>query len=216
MSQRPPLAFPSQGALRFLQNSDGEHSANDRVKLVRRLLLRNRFETEGQIWFVKELIYALSLEAVLYSGMQKLIAIVSCLPSHPLTCFHSLSLPKTAVIPEYWVCPYFISVPEFASGGSTSRIYKICKEGAGARISSKSSGNRKLLFCLNVLWGRCCDVDIDVYIYSVDFEKAFEKIHDSKVAEPLLNTGSRESCTTGVLHWQQTSALRVGYLMSVT
>ena len=46
-------------------------------------------------------------------------------------------------------------------------------------------GTRKALFALNVLAQRCMDINIDIHVCYVDFEKAFDKVRHEKLVQIL-------------------------------
>lgn len=72
-------------------------------------------------------------------------------------------------------------------------------------------GTREALFCLNVIIQRARDVNCDVFICFVDFEKAFDKVNHNKLIE-ILHQSSLDDKDIRIitnLYWQQKALVRV-------
>jgi len=53
----------------------------------------------------------------------------------------------------------------------------------------KSMGTRDVLFCLQVLFQRCRDMNCDIFACFIDYQKAFDRIKHEKMIDVLKNTG---------------------------
>uniref|UniRef100_A0A8D8SH15 Craniofacial development protein 2 n=1 Tax=Cacopsylla melanoneura TaxID=428564 RepID=A0A8D8SH15_9HEMI len=92
------------------------------------------------------------------------------------------------------------------------RIYKLCE----SRISPNqfgfinAVGTREALFAIQVLFQRCRDVNCDLYICLIDYEKAFDRVKHDKMMEILKETGinDKDLRIIGNLYWNQTANLR--------
>uniref|UniRef100_A0A8D8W5N2 Craniofacial development protein 2 n=2 Tax=Cacopsylla melanoneura TaxID=428564 RepID=A0A8D8W5N2_9HEMI len=92
------------------------------------------------------------------------------------------------------------------------RIYKKCE----SQISPNqfgfvnAVGTREALFAIQILVQRCRDVNCDVYICLVDYQKAFDRVKHGKMIDILKETGidEKDLRIIGNLYWNQTANLR--------
>ena len=72
-----------------------------------------------------------------------------------------------------------------------SRIYSKCEKNIGrSQFGFKHGfGTREALFSIQVLIQRCRDVNVDVYVCFVDYEKAFDTVQHDKLITILQEIG---------------------------
>ncbi len=72
-------------------------------------------------------------------------------------------------------------------------------------------GTRDALFTLQVLVQRCRDVNKDVFLCFIDYEKAFDRVQHQKMLEILQRIGldSRDVRLIANLYWNQSASVRV-------
>ena len=94
-----------------------------------------------------------------------------------------------------------------------NRIYKKCEENISETQFGfrKGLGTRDALFALQILVQRCWDVNKDVYLCFIDYEKAFDRVQHSKLIEILKNTGidSKDLRIITNLYWNQTANVKI-------
>lgn len=98
------------------------------------------------------------------------------------------------------------------------RIYSKCE----ATISKNQFGfrngfgTREALFSIQVLIQNCKDVQKDIFICFVDYEKAFDKVRHSKLIEILqkLDINQKDLRCIQKLYWEQKAVIRVGTELS--
>lgn len=75
----------------------------------------------------------------------------------------------------------------------------------------KGLGTREALFGVQVLIQRCRDVNYDVYLCAIDFEKAFDRVHHNKMLEILKASGidDKDIRIIGNLYWHQRAAVKI-------
>lgn len=93
------------------------------------------------------------------------------------------------------------------------RIYKVCEE----RVTNtqfgfmKGVGTRDALFCLQVLFQRCRDMNCNIFACFIDYEKAFDRVQHEKMMEVLRNTGMDDKDLRIIrnLYWNQTATVKI-------
>ena len=72
-------------------------------------------------------------------------------------------------------------------------------------------GTREALFSVQVLAQRCRDVNVDVFMCFVDYEKAFDTVKHDKLLNVLSNIGldGRDMRIIANLYWNQSASVRV-------
>lgn len=141
---------------------------------------------------------------------------------------------KTGHIPTDWLKSVFITLPkvthpklcqDYRTISLMSHTLKIFLKIIHGRIFKKCEeyltntqfgfrnglGTRDALFAINVLAQRCRDVNKDVHIGIVDFEKAFDKVRHNELLNILntLNLDKQDVNIIANLYWRQTAAVRV-------
>jgi hypothetical protein len=73
------------------------------------------------------------------------------------------------------------------------------------------NGAREVLLSLTVLAKKCLDMNHDLYICFIDFEKAFDKVQHPKLIEILqqLRLDRRDIRIIKNLYWRQKARVRV-------
>lgn len=140
----------------------------------------------------------------------------------------------TGAIPNEWLTSTFVTIPKTTNAKRCNeyrtislmsqtlkiflkiihnRIYKRCE----AVISESQFGfrnglgTREALFSLQILVERCRDVNVDVYLCFVDYEKAFDRVQHEKLLEILTKIGLDDKDVRIImnLYWNQTADVRV-------
>ena len=141
---------------------------------------------------------------------------------------------KTGHIPEQWLLSTFCAIPkatnakdccDYRTISLISHTLKVFLKVIHGRISRKLEeeidesqfgfrnglGTRKALFALNVLAQRCMDMNIDIHVCYVDFEKAFDKVRHEKLVQILqaknIDKGDLRIITN--LYWNQRAQIIV-------
>ena len=91
------------------------------------------------------------------------------------------------------------------------RIYKLCKE----RVADtqfgfmKGVGTRDALFCLQVLFQRCRDMNCDVFACFIDYRKAFDRVRHERMVEILRSIGLDDKDLRIIvnLYWNQSASV---------
>lgn len=93
------------------------------------------------------------------------------------------------------------------------RIYRKCEEDLDdTQFGFRNGfGTRDALFCVRVLGERCLDMNRDLHICFIDYEKAFDRVQHTKLIEVLLLKGldSRDIRIIKNLYWDQKAAVKV-------
>lgn len=93
------------------------------------------------------------------------------------------------------------------------RIYKKCEEYISeTQFGFRNGlGTRDALFGLQVLVQRCMDINKDVHIAFIDYEKAFDRIKHQKMMHVLRKVGvdDKDIKIIANLYWHQTANVRV-------
>ncbi|CAG9795225.1 unnamed protein product [Diatraea saccharalis] len=108
----------------------------------------------------------------------------------------------TGILPEQWLESTFVTLPKKTPPKSCGayrtislmshllkiflkiihqRVYRKCEEGLSDTMFGfrNGFGTRDALFCIRVLGERCLDMNQDMFVCFIDFEKAFDKVqHD--------------------------------------
>lgn len=141
---------------------------------------------------------------------------------------------RTGEIPKEWLLSTFVPIPKKANAKKCedyrlislmSHILKIFLRIIHDRINAKIEqhmgvhqfgfrdglGTREALFSVQVLIQRARDVDCDVYVCFLDFEKAFDKVKHSKLMNILegIRIDSAERRIIENLYWQQRASIKV-------
>ena len=141
---------------------------------------------------------------------------------------------NTGAIPRDWLKSTFITIPkkskpkkceEYRTISLMSHVLKLFLKIIHERIYRKLEerigqsqfgfvsglGTREALFSVQVLVQRCRDVNVDVHLCFIDFEKAFDKIKHQKLLDILLNTGmdDKDIRIIANLYWMQSARVRV-------
>jgi hypothetical protein len=94
-----------------------------------------------------------------------------------------------------------------------NRIFRKCEEDMDDTQFGFRSGlsTREALFSLNVLVQRCLDVNVDVYMCFIDYEKAFDTVRHPKLLELLQEKGidARDIQLIANLYWNQTANIKI-------
>lgn len=67
-------------------------------------------------------------------------------------------------------------------------------------------------FSSQVLIQRCRDIKYDVFLCSIDLEKAFDNAHHNKMIQ-TTELDDKDICIIVNLYWQQTAVIRLGHQM---
>lgn len=138
------------------------------------------------------------------------------------------------IIPDDWLESAFVPIPKKVNARECkdhrtislmSHVLKIFLRIIHGRIHRKLEqeisssqfgfrnglGTREALFSLQVLVQRCRDVNADIFLCFLDFEKAFDRVRHVKMME-LLNTTNidkKDIRVIGNLYWGQKACIRV-------
>lgn len=137
---------------------------------------------------------------------------------------------QTGKIPEDWLKSTFIPIPkkpnarrceEYRTISLMSHILKLFLKIIHGRIFRKCEevmadtqfgfrgglGTRDALFAMQVLVQRCQDMNKDVYLCFIDYEKAFDRVQHTKMLEILKQMGldNRDVRIIANLYWNQTA-----------
>ncbi|KAL0893269.1 hypothetical protein ABMA27_014867 [Loxostege sticticalis] len=140
----------------------------------------------------------------------------------------------TGIIPEQWLISTFITIPKKSRPKACSeyrtislmshvlkiflkiihgRIYRKCEEDLDdTQFGFRNGfGTRDALFCVRVLGERCLDMNRDLHICFIDYEKAFDRVQHTKLIEVLMSKGldSRDIRIIKNLYWHQKAAVKV-------
>ena len=135
---------------------------------------------------------------------------------------------KTGNIPKQWLLSTFCAIPkntnakdcsEHRTISLISHILKLFLKIIHGRINKKLEegiddsqfgfrnglGTREALFAFNVLAQRCMDMNVDVHVCYIDFEKAFDKVRHEKLVQILKtkNIDKRDLRIITNLYWNQ-------------
>lgn len=146
---------------------------------------------------------------------------------------------KTGFIPPDWLKSIFITLPKKASAKYYkdyrtislmnhilklflkiihNRIYHRCEESIGRSQFGFRNGfdTWEAMFSTQVLIQRCRDVNVDVYVCFVDYEKAFDTIQHEKMVNILeeIRLDGRDIHIIANLYWNQKATVRVDNQMS--
>jgi len=95
-----------------------------------------------------------------------------------------------------------------------NRLYKKCENAMGrSQFGFKSAlGTREALFAIQVLVQNCKDVQKDVFIGFIDYEKAFDRVQHNKLIEILRNMDIDDKDIQCIknLYWHQTATVKSG------
>ena len=146
---------------------------------------------------------------------------------------------RTGVIPVDWLKSTFIPFPKKSNARRCDdhrtislmslvmklflkvvhqRIYRKCEELlSDTQFGFRGGfGTRDALFAVKVLVQRCRDVNKDVYLLFIDYEKAFDRVQHDKLLEILKRTGldDRDIRIVANLYWNQLANVRVDGTLS--
>ena len=145
----------------------------------------------------------------------------------------------TGRIPEDWLNSTFIPIPkkpkpqtcnDFRLISLTSqllkmflkiihnRIYQKCEENIGTTQFGfrNGLGTREALFSLKVLCQKCTEMQTNLYLCFIDFEKAFDKVQHNKLIEVLTKIGidKKDIRIVKNLYWNQQASILTGFQKS--
>lgn len=141
---------------------------------------------------------------------------------------------STGIIPQEWLLSTFITIPKKTNAmqcsdhrtiSLMSHLLKVFLRVIHNRIYQKLDmdiedtqmgfrkglGTREALFAINVLTQRCLDVNQEVHVCFVDFEKAFDKVRHDKLKQILesKNIDTRDLQIILNLYWNQRANIRI-------
>lgn len=141
---------------------------------------------------------------------------------------------RTGIIPDEWLVSTFVAIPKKTNARHCSeyrtislmshtlklflkiihqRIYeKIEKDNSNTQFGfRKGLGTRDALFAYNVLIQRCMDVNQDVYVCFLDYNKAFDKVRHDQLVQLLENKDidQRDIKIISNLYYNQKAVIRV-------
>ncbi|KAL0279224.1 UNVERIFIED_CONTAM: hypothetical protein PYX00_000829 [Menopon gallinae] len=139
----------------------------------------------------------------------------------------------TGVIPEDWLKSTFVPIPKKSSAKRCEefrtislmshvlklflkiihgRIYRKCEEQiSDTQLGFRGGlGTRDALFAIQVLVQRCLDMNKDVFLCFIDYEKAFDRVQHEKMIQILQQVGldSRDVRIIANLYWNQKAHVR--------
>ncbi|KAL4096625.1 hypothetical protein QTP88_021544 [Uroleucon formosanum] len=142
-------------------------------------------------------------------------------------------------IPNNWLQSTFVAIPkkpnakkcsEYRTISLMSHTLRIFLKVIHARIYKKAEkhksqeqfgfrnglGTRVALFSKQILVQRCCDINQKVYLYFIDFEKAFDKVRHEKLIEVLRKIGIDGKYLQFMtnLYWHQQAKIRINNTLS--
>lgn len=146
---------------------------------------------------------------------------------------------ESGIIPSDWLKSTFVVLPkkhratkcnEYRTISLMSHVLKlfirIIHQRIYRKIEEKISntqfgfrcglGTREALFATQVLVQRCRDMNQDVFLCAIDFEKAFDKVRHGKMLQLLKKSGidDKDIRVIANLYWGQTACVRVGNQLS--
>lgn len=146
---------------------------------------------------------------------------------------------ETGRIPSDWMSSTFVTLPKKNKAKECSeyriialmchtlkiflkiihnRIFRKLEEGMSDTQMGfrKGMGTREALYGISILRQRCLDMNQDLYVCFVDFQKAFDRVQHSKMIEILKqkNIDSRDIRIISNLYWNQTARIRVDESLS--
>ena len=93
------------------------------------------------------------------------------------------------------------------------RIYKKIDDEVGETQFGfhKESGTREGIFSLNIIAQKYMDVKGDLYLYAIDYSKAFDRVHHAQLIECLKKIGldGKDINLIASLYWNQKAAIRI-------
>jgi len=96
------------------------------------------------------------------------------------------------------------------------RLYNKCEEVMGRTQFGfkKAMGTREALFGVQILVQNCQDVNKDVCLCFIDYEKAFDRVQHKKMIKILrgMNVDENDIKCIEKLYWNQTATVRIGEL----
>lgn len=146
---------------------------------------------------------------------------------------------RTGQLPQDWLQSTFIPLPkkpnakrceEFRTISLMSHVLKLFLKVLHRRIYRKCEdlltdtqfgfrggfGTRDALFAMQVLVQRCRDMNKDIFLCFIDYEKAFDRVQHEKLLELLQRVGldNRDVRIIANLYWGQNANVRVGEALS--
>lgn len=141
---------------------------------------------------------------------------------------------ETGIIPKQWLQSIFVTLPEKPNAKRCSEyrtialmshtlkvllrvIHNRIFRKLDAEISDnqvgfrKGMGTREALFGVNMLMQRCLDVNQNIYMCFIDFEKAFDRVQHQKLIEILKqkNIDGRDIRLIANLYWSQKAKIKI-------
>lgn len=141
---------------------------------------------------------------------------------------------ETGIIPEEWLRSTFVTIPKKHNAKRCEehrtislmshtlkiflkvihrRIYRKLEEGiAETQFGFRNGcGTREALFAYNVLMQRCLDVNQNVYVCFIDYNKAFDKVRHKQLIEALeqKNLDTKDKRIIVELYLKQSASVRV-------
>lgn len=141
---------------------------------------------------------------------------------------------QTGTIPRQWLQSTFITIPKKPNATTCAthrtislmshalkvflkiihnRIFRTLeRDMSNTQFGFRNGmGTREALFGLNVIAQRCLDMNQDIYLGFIDFEKAFDKVQHAKLLDILVakNIDTRDINIISTLYWNQTAKIRI-------
>lgn len=92
------------------------------------------------------------------------------------------------------------------------RLYSRCEEYMGDTQFGfrKATGTREALFCIQVLFQRCRDMNCDIHACFIDYQKAFDRVKHDKLIEIMKKIGidNKDLQIIKNLYWNQKAQIR--------
>ena len=140
----------------------------------------------------------------------------------------------TGIFPEDWLKSVFVTLPkkpnakrceEFRTISLMSQVLKLFLTIIHERIRAKCDeqlgdsqfgfragvGTREALFAVQVLVQKCRDMQKDIYLCFIDYEKAFDRVLHDRLTSILIDIGlnGKDIRVIPNLYWNQRAAVRV-------
>ena len=201
--------------------------------------LRNGQEDEGPEITKDEVIYALKrMRNGKSPGPDELpVELLKLIEERSINTLVDLfnNIYQSGIIPQEWLLSTFVTMPkkgnprqcsDYRTISLMSHILKTFLKIIHTRIHRKLEidisdtqfgfrngvGTREALFALNVMSQRCLDINQDLYICFIDYNKAFDKVRHDQVIKLLTekNLDKRDIRIISNLYYNQKATVRVG------
>ena len=227
------IILDNKNKLRIWKNYAEELFADDRPPFI-----PDGNASSGPSITVDEVIYALrSAKNGKAPGPDDIpIEILKLLDVNGVKVLHQLfnCIYDTGKIPDDWLMSTFVTLPKKPSATQCKdyrtislmshvlklflriihqRIYRRIEEHlTNTQFGFRNGlGTREALFSMQVLIQRCRDVNCEVHICFIDFEKAFDRVQHSKMIEVLQRIGLDDKDIRFIanLYWNQRATIRI-------